>query len=130
MEVGLDVARALVTGGSRGIGFAIVRQLAEEGCHVEFCARNERQVNIAENELPCVAGTVKGSVVDLANQEATLNWAESAIDRLGGLDIFIANASAMATGESEEAWRRNHAVEILSLSTVLSVARPRLASSG
>ena len=129
MDTDLAGARALVTGGSRGIGLAVVRGLAAEGCDIEFCARNESQIRIAENDLPGIAGTVRGSVVDLAEQRATLNWAETAIERLGGLDILVANASAMATGESEQAWRRNYEVEILSLSTILSVARSKLATS-
>ncbi len=129
MDTGLAGTRALVTGGSRGIGFAVVQRLAAEGCNVEFCARNKSQIRIAENNLPSTASAVRGSVIDLGEQSTTLSWAKTAIDRLGGLDIFIANASAMATGVSEQAWRRNYEVEILSLSTILSVARSKLSNS-
>jgi 3-oxoacyl-[acyl-carrier protein] reductase len=129
MDTSLGGTRALVTGGSRGIGYAAVQRLVAEGCDVEFCARNESQIQIAEKELSSASRTVRGSIVDIANQSATLSWAEAAIERLGGLDILVANASAMATGKSEQAWRRNFDVEILSLSTILSAARPELVSS-
>lgn len=129
MNLQLQEARALVTGGSRGIGRSIVALLAEEGCSVEFCARTPPGVSSAEAELTAVGHSVKGSVVDLADKQSVVDWASRAVARLGGLDIIVANASAMAIGTTDEAWNQNFRVEIASLRDLLSIAHPHLQES-
>jgi 3-oxoacyl-[acyl-carrier protein] reductase len=129
MDLELHRARALITGGSRGIGLAIVERLVNEGCRLEFCARTASRVEDVESNLTAGGHPVKGSTVDLTDQQAVTDWGENAIARLGGVDILVANASAMATGTSDAAWQQNYLVEIASLLTVLSVATPYLRDS-
>lgn len=126
MKLELAGARALVTGGSRGIGRAIVSLLAEEDCKVEFCARTETRVAKTEGEFTTVGCSVKGTAVDLSIANAARNWANDAVTRLGGLDILVANASAMATGNSDDAWEQDYRIEIASLRELVSVAKPHL----
>ena len=123
MDLQLGQSRAIVTGGSRGIGRAIVEGLASEGCRVEYCARS----------LPATtssggggAAAVQGTAVDLENSGSTLEWLKRAIARLGGLDLLVLNASAMASGDTEEAWRLNFRVEIAALSRIVDFAGPYL----
>ncbi|MGH8224222.1 MAG: SDR family NAD(P)-dependent oxidoreductase [Woeseiaceae bacterium] len=129
MNLELDGTRALVTGGSRGIGRAIVELLAQEGCSVEFCARSEPRVEATEGELTAAGLAVRGTAVDLAETHAAAEWAAEAVSRLDGLDILVANASAMATGSSDDTWEQNYRVEIASLRELVSIAAPHLKDS-
>lgn len=128
MNLELAGTCALVTGGSRGIGRATVKLLAEEGCNVEFCARTESRVNDTEAALTAIGHSVKGTAVNLSVAKAAGNWARDAISRLGGLDVIVANASAMATG-TDDAWEQNYRVEIAGLNELVLIAKPHLKES-
>ena len=88
---------AIVTGGTRGIGRAIVDPLAGEGCAVALCARTKGQVDETVAALREKAVRAHGGVGDVADTKALRAWIESAAEALGGLDIFIANVSALAS---------------------------------
>ena len=129
MNLELAGTCALVTGGSRGVGRAIVALLAEEGCSVEFCARTASRIRDTEIELTAAGHAVKGTAIDLADEQVVVTWTGDAVARLGGLDILIANASAMATGTDHDAWQQNYRVEIASLKGLVSIALPHLQES-
>jgi NAD(P)-dependent dehydrogenase (short-subunit alcohol dehydrogenase family) len=81
----------LVTGGTAGLGLALVRALQTHGVHVAFVARTTSRVEAVEHDLP----GAQGIVGDLASQEDIHRIALQALGRLGGLDILINNASAL-----------------------------------
>ena len=64
--------------------------------------------------------------MDLEDSGSTLEWLERAINRLGGLDILVLNASAMAAGNTEEAWGTNYRLEIAALTRIVDAAGPHL----
>jgi len=96
----LKVAKtALVTGGSRGIGRAVVEALLGEGYAVAFCSRSAGSVAAAQAELAARwPGQVTGEVVDVRQQPQVASWVAAAADRLGRLDCLVNNAGLGAFG--------------------------------
>ena len=123
MNLQLGKSRAIVTGGSRGIGQAIVETLASEGVRVEYCARSLPESKRSGDGSPM---PVQGAAVDLEDAASTRDWLEQATGRLGGLDILVLNAGAMAAGNTGEAWRANYRLEIAALTRIVDVAGPHL----
>jgi NAD(P)-dependent dehydrogenase (short-subunit alcohol dehydrogenase family) len=100
MDLQLQGKRALVTGGSKGIGRAIAAQLAREGADVVIAARNEAELAAAARELAAETGrTVVGIVVDTKHDASVKALVEGALAALGGIDILV-NAAAQAGGQA------------------------------
>ena len=97
---GLDGKRAIVTGGTTGIGRAIAVLLASEGVTVDICGRNERHLKDAIAAIGAV-GKVDGNALDLAERDNVESYFAAAVERLGGLDIAVINAAVPAEGLSE-----------------------------
>lgn len=129
MDLGLTGRRALVTGGSHGIGRAVVARLLREGARVAFCARDADGVKAALAELEGL-GVVFGSVCDVADGPALSDWVERAAQDLGGIDVVVSNASASGQhGEGSQPWSTNFAVDVLGCVLLCEAARPYLEQS-
>lgn len=100
MKLGLDGRRAIVTGGSRGIGRAIAEALAEEGVDIATCARGEEGLQRAVKELEQLGVRAQGWALDVADSDVYTGWLEEAVDWLGGLDVFVGNAASMRVPET------------------------------
>jgi NAD(P)-dependent dehydrogenase (short-subunit alcohol dehydrogenase family) len=84
---------ALVTGGSRGIGRAVVEALLAEGWTVGFCSRSAASVaSAAEELLARWPGRVAGEAVDVREQAHVEAWIDAALERWGRLDCLVNNA--------------------------------------
>ncbi|MFI6865526.1 SDR family NAD(P)-dependent oxidoreductase [Nocardia sp. NPDC050406] len=129
MDLNLKGKRALITGGSRGIGRAIARALLAEGASVGICARDEQKLSQAAGELGEQGGTVFHRSLDVADSAALTAFVEEAAQALGGLDIVVANASA-SVGEGPDAWLNNFQTDLMSLVTLIEAATPHLERSG
>ena len=129
MDLGLEGRRALVSGGTRGIGRAIVETLAAEGAAVGFCARTEGDVNDAVSTLSRSGGTVLGQALDVADARAVQGWVAASADRLGGLDIVIANVSALAIPDEPANWQASFEVDLMHAVRLVNAAMPHLEKS-
>ncbi len=127
MDLGLDGARALVTGATKGIGRAIAETLLAEGASVAICARTEADVDTAVGELGA-NGTVTGGVVDAADADALRGWVADSADTLGGIDILIHNTSGKPAGDIA-GWETNFNVDLMALVHLLDAATEHLVAS-
>jgi NAD(P)-dependent dehydrogenase (short-subunit alcohol dehydrogenase family) len=89
---------AVVTGGSRGLGLAITRELVAQGCRVVICARDEAELSRAASGLRAAGGEVLPVVCDVADQEQAAELAQRAIDWYGAVDVLVNNAGIIQVG--------------------------------
>ncbi|TNE56514.1 MAG: SDR family oxidoreductase [Alphaproteobacteria bacterium] len=126
MDLQLKGKRAIVLGGTRGIGRAIADELADEGCDVAICARNEDQVKDAVAALAAKGVSASGASVDIADHKALGDWVRSSAEAMGGLDILISNASALVQGADAASWQKMLDVDMLGAVTAVDAALPFL----
>jgi 3-oxoacyl-[acyl-carrier protein] reductase len=128
MDLQLTGTRVLVTGGTRGIGRAIVEAFLDEGAHVAFCARDSEEVASASSALGN-RGNVAGSVVDVGDADGLTAWVEQSARSLGGLDVVVANVSALAIPDTEENWQASLNVDLMHTVRLVRAALPYLERS-
>lgn len=129
MDLGLEGLRAVVTGGTRGIGRAIVQTLCSEGVDVAFCARNPAEVAATVSEFSGYGVKLLGRVVDVADGPALAAWIDETRVALDGLDIVVANVSALAVGNDEAGWQSGFAIDMMGTVRLVDAAMPSLERS-
>lgn len=134
MDLGLKGKRALVTGSSRGLGFATALGLAREGCEV---AVNSRSMESAQEAAQKIASQTSSRVIplagDVADARVPAELVKQAAEALEGLDILVTNSGGPPAGKFEsfedETWQK--AVDLVFLSHVrlIRAALPYLRQS-
>jgi 3-oxoacyl-[acyl-carrier protein] reductase len=125
MDLKLSGTRVLVTGGTRGIGRAIVSGFLDEGAVVGFCARDADEVAATEKALG-ERGAVTGSVLDVGDADALAGWVQQSAESFGGLDTVVANVSALAIPDTEENWLASLNVDVMHTVRLVRAAMPYL----
>lgn len=129
MDLGLEGAKAVISGGTQGIGLAIAKQLLAEGVAVGIAARRPEGVEAALAELSPL-GTAVGQVCDVSDYDATVAWMRSAAETLGGIDIVVHNATASGQhGEGPQSWINNFNVDLMGMVGMSEGALPFLEQS-
>lgn len=127
MDLGLTGKRFAVTGGTRGIGRAVVEGLLAEGARVAYCARTPESVAEAQSAF---GDKAVGTAVDVGDQAALAAWVDATAQAFGGLDGVVANVSALAIAESTENWRTSFDVDLMGTVGLVEAALPMLEASG
>ncbi len=135
MDLGLKNKRALITGASRGLGYAAALALAREGCRVAIVSREQARIEAAAKTITQETGEkaygLAGDVTDAKNPEKLVN---AAVKALGGLDILITNAGGPPAGAfesfDEAAWQSAVDMSFMSHVRLIRAALPHLRKSG
>ena len=129
MDLGLKGKKTMVTGGTRGIGRAIAERFATEGADVAICARNADEVAETVSALQDMGVRATGTNVDVSDELALKNWIDQAVSELGGLDVVVANVSALAGDDSAAAWRDAFDIDMMGTIHTIDGALPHLEKS-
>ena len=98
MDLGLHGKAAIITGGSAGLGLAIAKELAREGCDVCICARNEERLAAAKREIQSVSeGVVRAVRCDVIVPEEIARVVEETVALFGTVHILVSNAGVSTT---------------------------------
>ncbi|HTI17348.1 MAG TPA: SDR family NAD(P)-dependent oxidoreductase [Trinickia sp.] len=129
MDLQLKGLNVVVTGGTKGIGLAIARTFAAEGANVALCARDERAVTQTVEELKASGVRATGAAIDVANGDALGSWVKEVGQMWGGLDIVVANVSALAIGNDVASWRSEFETDMMGTVHLVDAALPFLHGS-
>jgi 3-oxoacyl-[acyl-carrier protein] reductase len=131
VHLDLSGKRALITGGSAGIGFAVARTLAREGCRVAICARDSERLERARTAIGEDARVV---IADVTDPEALKSAVEETARQLGGLDLLCANAGGSAGGDllesTPEDWVKTYALNVFHAAHAVRCAVPHFRAAG
>ena len=129
MDLGLKGKRAVITGGSKGIGRAVAAGFAKEGADVAICARNAGEVAAVVAALKGQGVKAFGSALDVADGPALTVWVGASVKELGGIDALVCNVSALAVGNSAETWEKSFRTDMMHTVNAVEAALPFLEKS-
>jgi len=129
MDLGLKGKRAIVTGGTRGIGRATVELLAAEGASVAFCARNADVVAEVAAELKAKGATVFAKAIDVSKEAELKGFIQEAAAALGGVDIYVSNVTGGSLKGAEQ-WQQSLELDLLPLVHAIDEVTPLMEAAG
>jgi len=134
MDLGLAGRRAIVTGGSKGLGQAIAAELLAEGAQVAICSRHVAELEATAAELRKDGGTVVALRCDVTHPDQVAEFTEAAASALGGgIDILVNNAGGARPGRfgslTDADWQDDFEVKVLSQIRCTRAALPWLRQS-
>lgn len=129
MDLGLKGKRVLVTGGTKGIGLKCAEIFAAEGAAVSVCARDATGVTATVEALKAAGAHAFGRAVDVSNAHALKAWVQDSAAALGGVDIVVANVSALAVADDEAAWQSGFNTDMMHSVRLVNAAMPFLEKS-
>jgi len=134
MDLNLKDKRALVSGASRGLGYAVALGLAREGCRVAINSRDEAKVKAAAEKVHRETGTqVVGLAGDVSLPDVPEKLIQQTMQAFGGLDILITNAGGPPAGAfesfDEAAWQKAIDLSLMSHVRLIRAALPDLRKS-
>ncbi len=129
MKIDFTGKKAIVCGGSKGIGRAIALGFAAAGGDVSICAREPKSLEETRAEIARLGHKAHAASADLSQGDAVRGYVRAAVDALGGCDLLINNASAFGSSDDNKGWTDNLAVDMLAIVHATQEALPALKKS-
>ena len=130
MNISLKGKRAVVAGGSRGIGRSIALAFAAAGANVSICARGADGLKAAAADIGKHGVQVHWGACDLGNAAAIASYVENAATTLGGIDILVNNASGFGATDDEAGWAASLNIDVLATVRASHAAIPHIEKAG
>jgi len=130
MDLGLAGKNVIVTGGSRGIGFAIAKTFAQEGANVSICARSTNSLTVAATTLKEYGTTIHSMVCDVSDPVALDDYVHTAHKALGGLTVLVNNPSGFGRTDDEAGWKLSIDIDLMASVRGCWSAAPLIEKSG
>ena len=129
MKIDFTGKKAIVCGGSRGIGRAIALAFAQCGGDVSICARDAKALEATRAELARHGHKTHAASADLSKGDAVRGYVKAAMAALGGVDFLVNNASGFGSSDDDKGWTANLQVDMLSIVHATQEALPALKKS-
>lgn len=135
MNLGLKGKVAMVAGGSRGLGFAVARGLAEEGAHVSIASRNPESIAAAAKQIEEETGAqVLAVAADVASGPAIERWYQKTVEQFGGIDLLFTNSGGPPPGATlsfdDAQWQKAFELLLMSAVRTIRLVVPSMAARG
>lgn len=131
MEFGISGKVAMVAASSKGIGLAVSKELAREGCRVSICGRTEANLEAATDEI---GEDTRSYVVDVSNSEDLTWWIEQTVQDLGPVDILVTNTGGPPAGSldqmTDEQWQQGFDGTLMNIVRLVRELQPGMAANG
>src|SRR5580704_13644037 len=137
MDLGLAGRRAIVTGGSKGLGKAIAAELLAEGSAVSICSRNAAELDetaaLLKEQAGDQAAPVYAMTCDVTDPDQVAEFVSAAAERMGGVDILVNNAGGARPGRfatlTDADWQADIEVKLFSQIRCIRATLPELRRS-
>jgi 3-oxoacyl-[acyl-carrier protein] reductase len=130
MKIDLTGKRAIVAGGSRGIGRAIALAFAATGADVSICARGAEALEAARGDIAAHGHQAHAASCDLADGDEVARYIAEAVATLGGVDILVNNASGFGSSNDEAGWEKSLTIDLMATVRAIRAVRPLMEAQG